>query len=81
MRTLKPINSLCYNHIVGTGGIGSGIFFSLEGDHTLGRNESRMGRLEAFRDYCKQHIIMHYIAVLMGSGKTGSFHSFPIFKI
>lgn len=81
MRTIKPISSLCYNHIVGTGGIGSGIFFSLEGELTLGRNESRMGRLEPFRDYCKQHIIMHYIAVLMGSGKTGSFHSFPIGRI
>lgn len=81
MRTLQPIDKLCYNHIVGTGGIGSGIFFSLEGDHTLGRNESRMGRLEPFRDYCKQHIIMHYIAVLLGAGKTGSFQSFPIGKI
>ncbi len=81
MRPVKPIGKLCYNHIVGTGGIGSGIFFSLEGDHTLGRNESRMGRLEPFRDYCKQHIIMHYIAVLLGAGKTGSFQSFPIGKI
>ncbi|BBE20236.1 hypothetical protein AQPE_4427 [Aquipluma nitroreducens] len=66
---------------MGTGGIGSGIFFSLEGGHTLGRNESRMGKLEPFGDFCKQHIIMHYIAVLLGAGKTGSFHSFPIGKI
>ena len=53
--------------LIGTGGIGSGIFFELEGDHTLGRNESRLGVLSSARDFCKLHIICHYISVLMHS--------------
>jgi sugar/nucleoside kinase (ribokinase family) len=83
MKTLKPIKgtSFQYNHIIGTGGVGSGIFFSMEGNHTLGRNESRLGTLEPFSDYCKQHIIMHYIAVLLGASKSGAFLSFPIGKV
>lgn len=80
MRSLS-VERLKYNHIVGTGGIGSGIFFSLDGDHTLGRNESRLGYLESYRDYCKQHIIMHYIAVLLGSGDNRGFSSYPIGKV
>ena len=31
--------------LVGVGGIGTGLFFALEGDHDLGRNESRPARL------------------------------------
>jgi sugar/nucleoside kinase (ribokinase family) len=83
MTALKPSkgNIFRYSHIIGTGGIGSGIVFSMEGNHTLGRNESRLGKLEPFRDYCKQHIIMHYIAVMLGAGKMGPFQSFPIGKI
>ncbi len=83
MTALKPSKgkSFRYSHIIGTGGIGSGIVFSMEGNHSLGRNESRLGILEPFKDYCKQHIIMHYVAVLLGAGKTGSFQSFPIGKI
>jgi sugar/nucleoside kinase (ribokinase family) len=56
-----------YDFIVGTGGIGSGIFFSLEGNENLGREESRQARLEPFRDFCKQHIILHYISVFLSS--------------
>ena len=67
-----------YDHIIGTGGIGSGIVFSLKGDHTLGRNESRLATLEPYNDYCKLHIIMHYISVLLGASPTGSFRSYPI---
>jgi sugar/nucleoside kinase (ribokinase family) len=83
MKALKPLNtnSFCYNHIVGTGGIGAGIVFSLDGNHTLGRNESRLGELEPFRDYCKQHIIMHYIAILLNAGNNNIFQSFPIGKV
>ncbi|MFH0759695.1 MAG: PfkB family carbohydrate kinase [Bacteroidota bacterium] len=83
MKALKPSmgRMLRYSHIIGTGGIGSGIVFSMEGNHTLGRNESRLGKLEPFRDYCKLHIIMHYIAVLLGAGKMGPFQSFPIGRI
>jgi len=75
------IQSLKYNHIISIGGIGSGILFSLTGGHTLGRNESRMATLEPYRDFCKQHIIMHYIAVLLGAKPTGKFRSFPIGKV
>jgi sugar/nucleoside kinase (ribokinase family) len=48
--------------IAGTGGIGTGIFFELEGRRTLGRNESRAARLRPIRDYGKLHIILHYVA-------------------
>ncbi len=53
--------------LIGTGGIGSGMFFQLKGDHTLGRNESREGFLLGSRDFCKLHIIAHYVAVLLGA--------------
>lgn len=72
---------LRYDHIIATGGIGSGIFFALSGDHTLGRNESRMGTLLPYADYCKQHIILHYIAVLLGSNTQGPFTCFPVGKV
>lgn len=55
-----------YRALLGTGGIGSGTFFALKGNHTLGREESRAGRFLDRRDYCKQHIIEHYIQVLLG---------------
>ena len=80
MTSLQPIitGGLQYNHIVGTGGIGSGIFFSLRGDHTLGRNESRAATLPPYRDFCKQHIILHYISVLLGAKPGANFQVFPI---
>src|SRR6185437_5033006 len=34
------------------------------------RNESRMGRLLEGRDYCKLHIVEHYIAVLLASKRS-----------
>ena len=52
--------------LIGTGGIGSGTFFALKGNHTLGREESRAGRFLDRRDYCKLHIIEHYTQVLLG---------------
>jgi ribokinase len=52
--------------LVGVGGIGSGSFFALRGDHTLGREESRGGRFLDRRDYCKLHIISHYVKSLLG---------------
>ncbi|OGV65416.1 MAG: hypothetical protein A2498_13900 [Lentisphaerae bacterium RIFOXYC12_FULL_60_16] len=55
-----------YDCMIGTGGIGSGMFFALDGNHTLGREESRSGRLLDRRDYCKLHIIAHTVAVLLG---------------
>jgi ribokinase len=77
-RALKfdPV-SLRFTGVIGTGGIGSGKLFMLNGDHTLGREESRSGHFLNVRDYCKQHIILHYIKVLMGP----SFSVIPVGKI
>jgi ribokinase len=58
---------LLFRGIIGTGGIGSGNFFVLNGNETLGREESRSGHFLGVNDYCKQHIILHYIKVLMGA--------------
>ena len=64
---------------IGIGGIGSGIMYSLLGEHDLGRNESRLGELLDSRDYCKLHILQHNIARLMGSDLApGSFRVLPI---
>ena len=57
-----------YQAMIGTGGIGSGAFFALDGEHTLGREESRSGRLLDRRDYCKLHIVSHYVKALCGPG-------------
>ncbi len=71
-----------YRRLVGVGGIGAGIFFALEGNHDLGRNESRPGRLLDVRDYCKLHIVAHYPAVLLGArGEDGPFHVLPVGKV
>lgn len=55
-----------YQALIGVGGIGSGRFFALRGNHTLGREESRAGRFLPNRDYCKLHIISHYVKALLG---------------
>lgn len=55
-----------YQAMIGTGGIGSGMFFALTGNHTLGREESRGGHFLDRRDYCKLHIISHYVKALLG---------------
>jgi len=61
-----------FSAIVGVGGIGTGTLIELQGDHTLGRTESRLGKLFEARDYCKLHIVEHYLAVLLnGSRKSG----------
>lgn len=82
MKYLKPLNQLefKYDHLVGTGGIGSGIFFRLVGNNTLGRNESRLGELLPNKDYCKLHIVIHYLANLLGT-KENNFGIFPVGKI
>lgn len=63
--------------MIGVGGIGTGVFFALHGDHTLGREESRSGRFLDRRDYCKLHIISHYVKVLLGP----SFAVIPIGRV
>lgn len=71
-----------FDRLVGVGGIGSGIFFALQGRHDLGRNESRPARLLDVRDYCKLHIIAHYPAVLLGARPGGQpFHVVPVGRI
>lgn len=62
---LKP-ERYRYKAMIGVGGVGSGIFFELEGNHTLGREESRGGRFLDRRDYCKLHIVSHYVKKLLG---------------
>jgi sugar/nucleoside kinase (ribokinase family) len=63
-----PVNDArSYDIVVGTGGVGTGIFLALEGNHTLGREESRAAELLDRRDYCKLHIVSHYVQQLMGS--------------
>jgi len=55
--------------------------FALEGNHDLGRNESRAARLLDARDYCKLHIIAHYPAVLLASGGGRGFRVVPVGKL
>lgn len=55
-----------YDLVVATGGIGSGMFLALEGNRTLGREESRPAHLLDQRDYCKLHIVSHYLRRLLG---------------
>ena len=64
--TIDPLG-LRYRALIGTGGIGSGMFFALDGNHTLGREESRSGHFLDRRDYCKLHIVGHYVCRLLGS--------------
>lgn len=75
---MKPLaldnTNLRYQGLIGTGGVGSGLFFALDGDHTLGREESRSGRFLDRRDYCKLHIVAHYVKAIMGM-------KFPVFPI
>lgn len=66
-----------YQAMIGTGGIGSGKFFLLNGDHTLGREESRSGYILDRYDYCKLHIISHYVKSLLGK----DFNVIPIGSI
>jgi len=71
-----------YSRMIGVGGIGTGLFFALQGDHPLGRNESRPARLLNVRDYGKLHIISHYVAVLQGADPGGSrFQVIPLANV
>lgn len=71
-----------YRRLAGVGGIGTGLFFALEGNHDLGRNESRPARLLDVRDYCKLHIVAHYPAVLLGARPSeNGFHVLPMGKV
>jgi ribokinase len=69
--------SFRYQAMFGVGGIGAGRFFALKEDRTLGREESRAGRFLPNRDYCKLHIISHYVKRLLGTG----FEVLPIGRV
>jgi sugar/nucleoside kinase (ribokinase family) len=77
MRVLRIDKRSPYRQLVGVGGLGSGSFFRLEGNDTLGRNESRRGALLNVRDYCKLHIVSHYVAKLLGA-EHGRFSVVPV---
>ncbi|HTY58745.1 MAG TPA: PfkB family carbohydrate kinase [Bacteroidota bacterium] len=78
---MTPLNlniSCCrYQALIGVGGIGSGMFFRLNGDATLGREESRSGYFLDRKDYCKLHIIAHYVRTLLGP----EFHTVPVGRV
>jgi len=79
MLALRANTKSGFTCAVGIGGIGAGIIYALQGEHELGRNESRLGELLESRDYCKLHIVEHYIARLMGSGRApASFRVWPV---
>jgi sugar/nucleoside kinase (ribokinase family) len=81
-RTIRLGLDAPFRRLVGVGGIGSGMFLALEGDRTLGRNESRPARLLDVRDYCKLHIVAHHVAVLLGAEPSGTpFHVVPVGKV
>jgi ribokinase len=78
-RTIRLGPDAPFRRLVGIGGIGGGMFLALEGDRTLGRNESRPARLLDVRDYCKLHIVAHHVAVLLGAEPSGTpFHVVPV---
>lgn len=66
-----------YDVMVGTGGLGSGIYLALEGNETLGREESRGAYLLKRRDFGKLHIVSHYVQVLLG----GAFRVVPVGRV
>jgi ribokinase len=53
-----------FDALIGTGGLGNGIMLALEGNHTIGREESRSVQLLAQKDRCKLQNIVHYVARL-----------------
>lgn len=58
-----------FNRVIGTGGIGTGLFFVTDNNQTLGRSESRLVTLTDAKDYCKLHIVFHYIARMLSPKK------------
>lgn len=65
-KRMELTENVKYNKVVGTGGIGKGMLFYTKEMDTLGRSESRLVELSSAKDYCKQHIVLHYTAVLLG---------------
>ncbi len=61
------VDKSIFEAILGTGGIGTGTFFGIDGNQTLDREESRHGRHLDRRDYRNLHIVCHYVKTLLGS--------------
>lgn len=79
MRRLAPVGDhWAYERVIGAGGIGSGLLFLMDGNHTLGRNESRPAVLTPAKDFGKLHIILHYVAVLLGAGCRDGVAVYPV---
>ena len=74
---LVNITNCRFQALIGVGGIGAGLFFALNDDHTLSREESRSGHFLDQRDYCKLHIIAHYVQTLLGP----QFTTLPIGRV
>lgn len=73
---------LRFQSLIGVGGIGTGLCFALEGNRTLGREESRPGALLDRRDYCKLHIIAHFLCLPLGAHPAGRpFHALPVGRV
>lgn len=66
-----------YDFIAGVGGLGAGDLFVFRENNTLGRNESRIATLTDAMDFCKLHIILHYVAIFT----EGEFPVYAIGKI
>jgi sugar/nucleoside kinase (ribokinase family) len=82
MRTLRIDSASPFRRLIGVGGVGTGVFFKLSGDDTLGRNESRSGELLDVRDYCKLHITIHYVARILGAGNSKfGFEILPVARV
>lgn len=58
-----------YEKVIGSGGIGTGMLFLSDENQTLGRSESRLVRLSDAKDYCKLHIVFHYVAAILAPEK------------
>lgn len=56
-----------FRRVIGTGGIGKGVFFRFHDDRILGRNESRSAELTGDKDFCKQHIVLYYVSMLLSA--------------
>ncbi|HZD80310.1 MAG TPA: carbohydrate kinase family protein [Actinomycetota bacterium] len=79
---LRAVRPEPFVRLVGVGGIGSGIVMALEGDRTLGRDESRGARLLDARDRCKLHIVAHHVARLLAADPSGRpFHVVPVGRV
>lgn len=71
---LVPIGSDEYHfrHVVGIGGVGSGVIFRFPENRNLGRTESRLAELTSEPDFCKLHIVLHYVSALFRDDSNSS---------